>query len=47
MLSGNLEAAEPLGQVVFVVGLLVCAGSVGAGIVFAVQKFREGVQPFA
>jgi hypothetical protein len=47
LLSGNLEAAELLGQVVFVVGLLVCAGSVGAGIVFAIQKFREAVKQLA
>lgn len=47
LLSGNLEAAEPLGQVVFVTGLLVCGGSVGVGIVFAVQKFKEGARPKA
>jgi hypothetical protein len=44
LLSGNLESAEPLGQLLFVVGLLLCVGSVGAGVAFAVQNFRAGVK---
>ena len=42
LLSGNLDAAEPLGDIVFVLGLLICLASVGAGIWFAVQSYREG-----
>jgi hypothetical protein len=41
LLSDNLEAAEPLADIVFLCGLCVCAASVGAGVYFAVRVFRE------
>jgi hypothetical protein len=41
LLAGNLEAAAPLGDVVFVTGLLFCAASLGFGFYHAVRSFRE------
>jgi hypothetical protein len=44
LLSDNLEAAEPLGEVVYVLGIFVCVASLGWGIYIAVQAFREPAQ---
>ena len=40
LLSNNLEAAEPLGNGVFIVGVLLCAASIIVGIIFAVRDYR-------
>lgn len=45
LLSGDLEAAEPLGDAVFVLGILLCAASIGAGITFAIRAFRQDSPP--
>jgi hypothetical protein len=45
LLSGNFEAAEPLGDVVFGLGILVCSAAVAFGVYFAIQTFRSG-RPF-
>lgn len=39
LLSDNLDAAEPLGEMVFVLGIVVCAASLGAGVYFAIRNF--------
>jgi hypothetical protein len=41
LLSDNLDAAEPLGETVFVLGLMICAASICAGVYFAVRSYRE------
>jgi hypothetical protein len=41
LLSGNLEAAEPLADIVFTIGILVCAASIAAGMLYAIQAFHE------
>jgi hypothetical protein len=41
LLSDNLEAAEPLADIVFGIGILFCCASVVAGFWFAVRTFRE------
>lgn len=41
LLSGNLDAAEPLGTIVQVCGLAICFGSVVAGVWLAVKAWRE------
>ncbi len=41
LLSGNLDAAEPLGTIVQILGLLMCFSSVGAGIWLAVKSYRQ------
>jgi hypothetical protein len=41
LLSGNLEAAEPLADIVFIAGILTCAASIAAGIYYAIRTFRE------
>lgn len=38
LLSDNLDMAEPLGEAVFVLGIIVCCSAVGAGIFFAVRQ---------
>lgn len=40
LLTGNLGAAEPLGVMVFGIGVLICAAAVGAGGYFALGTFR-------
>ena len=39
LLSGNLEAAEPLADAVFLAGITACVLSIGAGIYFAIRDF--------
>lgn len=41
LLSDNLEASEPLADIVFGFGILICSASVVAGVWFAVRTFRE------
>ena len=41
LLADHLEAAEPLADIVFGIGILICIASVGAGIFFLVKGFRE------
>jgi hypothetical protein len=41
LLSGNLGAAEPLGDIVFYAGVLLCSASIVTGVYFAILSFRE------
>ena len=41
LLSDNLEAAEPLADIVMVIGILVCVASVGAGIGFLIHGYLQ------
>jgi hypothetical protein len=41
LLNGHLGAAEPLGELVFWLGILLCAGSLALGLYLAVQSFRR------
>lgn len=41
LLSDNLEAAEPLADIVFAFGILLCIASVGAGIGFIVHGYLK------
>lgn len=40
LLSGNLESAEIIADVVFITGIIFCTGAVVAGIYFAFHDFR-------
>jgi len=40
LLSGNLESAEMIADVVFITGIIICIGAVVAGIYFAFHDFR-------
>ncbi len=44
LLSNHLGLAETLGDIVFVIGLMVCIGAVVVGCVFAVVSFRNTPQ---
>ena len=39
LLSNNLDTAEPLGDGVFIVGILLCAVSIILGIIFAIRDY--------
>jgi len=41
LLNDNLEAAEPLGDIIFGLGILICAASIALGAFLAVRSFRE------
>jgi hypothetical protein len=41
LLRGHLDWAEPLGDIVFCLGVLVCTTAIGAGVYFAVRVYRE------
>ncbi|MGB2958658.1 MAG: hypothetical protein WBG01_08495 [Bacteroidota bacterium] len=41
LLSDDLEAAEPLGDIVFLLGITACALSIGAGVYFALKAFKQ------
>jgi hypothetical protein len=41
-LSDNLDSAGTLADIVFGLGILLCAGAIGAGVYAAIQAFREG-----
>jgi hypothetical protein len=41
LLNDNLEAAEPLGDALLGLGILICVASIGMGIYFAVRSFRD------
>jgi len=41
LLSDNLDAAEPLADIVFGLGLLLCVASVGGCAYYAWRSFRE------
>jgi hypothetical protein len=43
LLHDHLDWAESLGDAVFLLGLLICIGSLGAGVYFAVRAYREDV----
>ena len=45
LLSENLEAAEPLADIVFILGVFVCLCSVGAGIWFVARGFIQEAHP--
>ncbi|MDI6766115.1 MAG: hypothetical protein QME52_04755 [Bacteroidota bacterium] len=40
LLSGNLEIAEPLGDGIFIIGILVWISSIIIGFIFAIRDFR-------
>jgi hypothetical protein len=41
LLRGHLDWAEGLGEIVFVLGILVCTTAIGAGVYFAIRSWRE------
>lgn len=41
LLNGDADASEPLGQIVFWTGILLCAASIGAGVWAAIRIYRE------
>jgi len=41
LLSDNLEAAEPLAAVVWILGILIAAASIGLGVYFAIKTYRQ------
>jgi hypothetical protein len=41
LLSGNLDSAETIGDVVWGLGLIACVASLIAGVFYAVRSFRE------
>lgn len=41
LLSGNLDAAEPLSVIVYVIGMLLCIGAFGGFLTFAIMRYRE------
>jgi hypothetical protein len=43
LLSGDPDAALWIGEIVFLVGILVCAFSIGAGVYFAVRAYRQNI----
>ncbi|MBI4535851.1 MAG: hypothetical protein HY708_06200 [Ignavibacteriae bacterium] len=43
LLSSHLDSAEPLGETLFWIGLLVCAVAIVAGIHFAIKSFRHSM----
>ncbi len=45
LLSDNLEAAEPLGDIIFLLGVTACALSIGAGVYFALRTFKQYTGP--
>jgi len=45
LLSNNLDAAEPLGDIVCIVGIFLCAASVVTGVVLAIRDFQWNEQP--
>jgi hypothetical protein len=45
LLSEELEAAEPLGDIVFLLGITTCTLSLGGGIYFAVRAFKQYTGP--
>jgi hypothetical protein len=40
LLSNNLDTAEPLGDVVCLLGILICVVSIGAGVLLSIRDFR-------
>ncbi|MBP1678613.1 MAG: hypothetical protein H6Q29_524 [Bacteroidetes bacterium] len=42
LLSDNLEAAGPLSDAVFGLGIALCVAAIGGGVYFAVRTFRDG-----
>ena len=40
--NGDADVSEPLGQLVFWTGILLCAASIGAGVWAAIKTYREG-----
>ena len=49
LLSNNLDYAEPLGDLVYWTGMLICCSSILAGIIFLVKggDKTESIQPFS
>ena len=41
LLNGDPDVAEPLGTIVFLVGILACVGAIGLGFWFSVRTYRE------
>lgn len=41
LLSGNLEAAEPLAAIVFILGILIAGAGIGLGVYFAFKTYRQ------
>jgi hypothetical protein len=45
ILHGHLDWAEPLGDAVFLLGVLLCIAAVGGGIYFAIRSYRNELPP--
>ena len=45
LLAGKVEYAAPLSQAVYWTGILICAGSIVAGLYWAVAAYRESLAP--
>jgi len=41
LLQGHLDWAEPLGDLVFILGILLCTAAIATGIYFATHAYRE------
>jgi hypothetical protein len=41
LLRGHLDWAEPLGDIVFSLGVLICTAAIGAGVYFAIRAYRK------
>lgn len=40
LLSNNLDIAEPLASIVFIIGIFVCAASIVVGIILSIRDFK-------
>ncbi len=47
LLNGDPDTAEPLGEIVFILGLLICLAAVALGVYFALVAYREEEAPAA
>ncbi len=41
LLQGRLDWAEPLGEAVFLLGIVTCTTAIGGGIYFAIRSYRQ------
>ena len=40
LLSNNIDTAEPLGDAVFIAGIILCAASIVIGIILSIRDYR-------
>jgi len=45
LLSSNLDAAEPLGNILFIVGIIICIVSIVVGIISLLSNFKRYAEP--